>query len=275
MRHHGQEARFGAARRFRLIARLGERPLGQYAAGHVTADALRLAGGAGPHRDLAPGDPARACGRGDLLVVDARAVGERRGFSLFLDRKRKRGRQNVFARAAGKRTEGIVGIGDGAGAAAAHDHVALGLEKALGALLRFADFPVAIRRLVETRFHVAQLDLHLADARNEDANAAAGGTEQRRHADGERMGIVVRPGEVAPERKPNAAANDIDAMATERTASESRRRLKTAGFGRWPRGRMVPFPPGIAARLPRSWARSCAGRVNAAVSRWIEAHSDL
>src|SRR6202023_358913 len=60
------------------------------------------------------------------------------------------------------------------------------------------------------------------------------------------------PGEVAPERKPNAAANDIDAMATERTASESRRRLKIAGFGRWPRGRMVPFPPGIAARPPHT-----------------------
>ena len=157
MRHHGQEARFGAVGGFRLVARLGERPLGQHAVGHVAADALHLAGGAGAHRDLAPGDPARACGRGDLLVVDARAVGERRGFSLLLDRKRKRGRQNVFARAAGERTEGVVGIGDGAGAAAAHDHVALGLEKALGALLRFADFPVAIRRLVETRFHVAQL----------------------------------------------------------------------------------------------------------------------
>ena len=43
---------------------------------------------AGAHRHLAPGDPARAVGGGDLLVVDAGAVG-RRGRVALLDHGRQ------------------------------------------------------------------------------------------------------------------------------------------------------------------------------------------
>ena len=76
VRDHRQEPRFGAARRFRLIARIGERALGHHAVGHIAADALHLAAAVAAHGDFAPGDPARAVGRGDFLIVDAGAVGE-------------------------------------------------------------------------------------------------------------------------------------------------------------------------------------------------------
>jgi hypothetical protein len=64
-------------------------------------------------------------------------------------------------------------------------------KKLLGALLRFADFPVAVRRLVEARLEIAQLALHLADAGNEDAHGPARGAEQRGDADREHIGVVV------------------------------------------------------------------------------------
>ena len=180
----------------------GQRLFGKHAVGHVAADALHFAAAVGAHGDFAPGDPARAVGRGDFLVVHLRAVGETTGFALLRNRQRKRGRQKVLARAAGKRAERVVGVGDRAVAVAAHDDVALRLEEARGALLRFAYFPVAIRRVVEPRLEIAQLGLHLADAGNQDSDGSARGAEQRRDADGEHVGIVVglggsRPGEEA------------------------------------------------------------------------------
>ena len=59
--------------------------------------------------------------------------------------------ENGFTVAAGKRAEGIVGVGDRTEAVPAHDHVVLGFEKAGGAFLGFPDFPIAVRRLVEAR----------------------------------------------------------------------------------------------------------------------------
>ena len=158
------------------------------AVGHVAADALHLAAAVGAHRHLAPGDPARAVGRGDLLVVHAGAVGETRNVALLSTGSAKAVREQAPRAGAGERAERVVGVGDGAAAVAAHDDVALRLEEALGALLRFLDLPVAVGRLVEMRFETAQLRLHLADAGDQDSDGAAGGAEQRRDADRERYG---------------------------------------------------------------------------------------
>jgi len=54
----------------------------------------------------------------------------------------------------------------------------LRLEKAGGALLRFAYFPITVGGLIETPLEIPQLELHLADARNENSHRAAGGAEQ-------------------------------------------------------------------------------------------------
>jgi hypothetical protein len=74
--HHGEEARFGPIGRFGLIARLGQRAFGLDPVGDVASDALRFAAAIGAHGDLAPGDPALAGRRSDLLIVSARAVGQ-------------------------------------------------------------------------------------------------------------------------------------------------------------------------------------------------------
>ena len=76
-------------------------------------------------------------------------------------------------------------------AVAANDDVALRLEEALAAFLRLAHLPIAIRFLVDARFQIAQLRLHLADAGDEDADGAARGAEQRRDPDREHLRIIV------------------------------------------------------------------------------------
>ncbi len=192
VRHHRQEVGFGAVGRLGLVARLFQRALGVGAVGDVAADALHFAADIAAHGDLVPGDPARALRGRDLLVVDARAVGQEAGLALGVDGERNRSSQQLGAVAAGQRAEGVVGVGDRAFGVAAHDHVALRLEEAPGAFLRFADFPVAVGRLFEPRLEVAQLRLHLPDAGNQDTQGAAGGAEQRRNADGERVRIVMR-----------------------------------------------------------------------------------
>ena len=128
---------------------------------------------------------------GDLLVVHAGAVGEIGNVALDLHRQRKGGREQFLARPSGQRAERVVGIGDGAAAVAAHDDVALRLEEAFGALLRFADLPIAVGGLLEMRLKAPQLHLHLADAGNQDAHGPACGAEQGGDADRKRVWIVV------------------------------------------------------------------------------------
>ena len=105
--------------------------------------------------------------------MGARAIGEEAGLALINHREREIGSKQVFTRATGEGAERVVDVGDRAGAVAAHDYVVLCLEKACGALLRFPYFPVAVCRLVQTRFEIAQLPLHLADAGDENSHGSA------------------------------------------------------------------------------------------------------
>ncbi len=124
--------------------------------------------------------------------MDTRAVGKECRLALLLDWKRKAGCEQIRALESGKLAEGIVGIGDRAVAVAAHDDVALRLEKALRALLRLPDFPVAVGRFLEARLEIPQLRLHLADARNKNGHRPARGAEQCRDADREQVWVVMR-----------------------------------------------------------------------------------
>jgi hypothetical protein len=177
VRHHGEEARLRAVGCLGLVARHGQGAFGEDA-GDVASDALHLAAAVGANRDLTPGDPSRAVGGGDFLVLGARAIGEETGLVLLHDREYEAGAEQLFPRPAGKRAIGVVDIGDRAGAVPAHDQVVLRLEKAGGALLRFAYFPITVGGLIETPLEIEQLELHLADARNENSHRAAGGAEQ-------------------------------------------------------------------------------------------------
>ena len=113
VRDHREEAPLGAVGRLGLVARLGERVFALGAVGDVAADALDLAHARGgiADRDVAPGDPARAIRRGDLLVVHARAVRQRRDRALFEQRQRNVAADQRPRAEAGKAAKRIVRIG--------------------------------------------------------------------------------------------------------------------------------------------------------------------
>ena len=87
---HRQEARLGAIGALGLVARGMQRALGLDARRDVAADGLHLVAVVGAHRDLAPGDPARAAVAVDLLVMHAGAVGEHGDLALLAHREAER-----------------------------------------------------------------------------------------------------------------------------------------------------------------------------------------
>ena len=128
-----------------------------------------------------------------MLIEGARTVGEQCGLAVLQHRQGKRGCEQGGPLAARQLAEGVVDIADGATTVAPHDEVVLRLEKALGALLGFPDFPIPIGCFIKSRLQVAQLSLHLPDSGKQDADGAARGTKQRGNANGEAVGVVVGP----------------------------------------------------------------------------------
>ncbi|HZC55594.1 MAG TPA: hypothetical protein VE396_06040 [Xanthobacteraceae bacterium] len=151
---------------------------------------------------------------------------------MLFDRQRKRRADKLLAATPGEAAEGVVGVGDRAVAVAARDDVALRFEKAIGALLGFLEFPMTIFRRVKPAFELTKLCLHLPDARQHDAQAAARRPEQS----GDTFGEVVA------DRKPKATPKAIVVMAVARTTSEISRRVMMPGVRSATRGRMVPVP---------------------------------
>ena len=150
--------------------------------------------GARPHHHVAPGDPARAVAAGDLLIMHPGAVGLERGVALLDHLQGERGAGERFARRSGERAERVVDEGDAALAVAAHDDVALGLQKAAGPLLDLLELPVAVGELLDAVARLLQLRPQSVPGRHQETDGAAGRAEQRRGADREQVGIVVRPG---------------------------------------------------------------------------------
>src|SRR5438094_4085956 len=122
-----------------MVAGVGARLLGLDPIGDVAADALHLGAGRTAHRDFAPRDPARTVAARDPLVVGAGAVSRDRARAFFEHGERERRADDLVARAAAERAEGVVGVGDAAGTIAADNRVALRGKKGLGPLFRFLE----------------------------------------------------------------------------------------------------------------------------------------
>ena len=104
MAHRREEAALGAIGGLGLIARGAQALLGLGTRRDVAADALDFAGAGNvvAQRDIAPGNPARAVGARDALIMHACAVGQRRDRTLRDRRKRVVGADQDVGRAAGE-----------------------------------------------------------------------------------------------------------------------------------------------------------------------------
>ena len=150
-----QGSRLGAVGGLRLIARVLKRVLGLDTVGDVAADTLNLSAVFTAYRDFAPCDPTRAIATGNFLVVHARTVGLHRRRALLNDAQFNGGASQYFARFSRERAIGVVGICNKPGAIAAHDHVALRGQQTARALLRLAQLPVTVGKLLIARFEQA------------------------------------------------------------------------------------------------------------------------
>src|ERR1019366_7046413 len=131
---------------------------------------------------------------GDLLVMHPGAVGLERGLALLDDVGLETAAHQRLARRAGQRAKRVVDEGNETAAVAADDDVALGFEKALGPLLDLLELPIAIGQLLDALGERAQLGAQRDPARQQETDAPARGTEQRRGADREQIRIVIGPG---------------------------------------------------------------------------------
>ncbi len=156
VRRHRQETRFGLVGRVRVIPRFSEHTLGLGTIGDVAADALQFCWmvGVDPHQGFAPCNPAGApCGF-DALIENSRAVRFNHALALLENGEREPTAKQLRPRSLSQDAIGIIDRGDGGGPVAQNDQIALRLEKAARALLRFLQFPIAIseRFIVESNF---------------------------------------------------------------------------------------------------------------------------
>src|ERR1700682_4540445 len=86
-----------------------------------------------------------------------------------------------------QRAIGIVGVSDAAIAVAPDDEIALGFEKADGALLGFLELEIAVGKLLDLRFELAQSPAQVAAAKKHDSDHDAGDRKKTSRTDGEEM----------------------------------------------------------------------------------------
>jgi len=198
VRDHGEEARFGAARRIGLVARLAERARDFGAVGDIATDALDVRGliRVGAHQTFPPADPSCAGGAGDLLVMDARAGGIGHDLALLEDRKFEAGAEESLARLFRQRAIGVVDEPDGAVCLSQHDEIVLRFEQDTRPLLGLLQFPVAVDQRLVSLGDDAQFSTHPAQPHAGQGQRDACHREKKAGADGESMGVVaggVRP----------------------------------------------------------------------------------
>ena len=167
MTGHREEPGLGAVSGLRLIAGLGERAFGLGTIGNVAADASHLGRLAGIRSNQAftPRDPSSPEGARDVLVVDPCAIGQQRGLALFKHIEGEFAADKRASRPLGQLAIGIVGKNERALEIAQHDQIALRLEQAAGALLRFLQFPIAVCQCFIVERDLAQLLAHPAQAK--------------------------------------------------------------------------------------------------------------
>ena len=158
--HGGQEAGLGAAGLLGIVARFGQRIFQDLAVRDVAAHALHFhqATMGIAHREIFPGDPAIAVGGLHMLVI-AGAVAARlqkaaeQGRAAF---RMRLGREGIADRARRidpeQFEEGIVSVGQAAGAVAAEDGVALRVHQALVARLALVEARIDGSGILERGF---------------------------------------------------------------------------------------------------------------------------
>ncbi len=186
-----------------------------------------------------------------LLVVNAGAVRQRRGFALLEDFERVPLAEQRLARAPGQRAISVVRIGNAAFAIAADDNIAVGFEKIAGAFAGFLELPVAVGNFLDTAFERTHLRGECAIAIDKKRDHRAGERKQRAGADGKQMRIVKavvgrmdighqREDDAGGNRKDQPHAREVERAPTER-ASASRL------FGIVPHARAFSLFAGFAA----------------------------
>jgi hypothetical protein len=193
--------------------------------------------------------------------ADASAVGAQRDLALLEHRQVEMPADQFVARAARQRAERVVRVGDAAGAVAPHDHVALRLEKALGALLGFLHLPGAIGEILEPQFEpldLVALGAVAADHQGERAARRDGGAGEQRH-----VGMEIEA------RDPHAVIGDqpIERQHRERRAGDrgDSDEERQAAAGRTTRigraGAVVAVDPHVGRPLSRGARRRLAPRI--------------
>ena len=167
-----------------MVARLAEQAPRLGSLGDVASDALQLGefAGIGADQPFAPGDPARASGGRDLLIVAAGAVVIDGGFALFDHRQGMAAAEQVVARVLCQIAIGVVDECDGAVGSPQHDQVALQLEQAAGPLLGFLQFPVAVDQPLVVKREPVHLAMQPSHPQAQGRQGDAGGGEQRADA---------------------------------------------------------------------------------------------
>ena len=180
MTGHREEPGLGTVSGLCLIAGLGERAFGLGAIGNVAADASHLGRLAGIRSDQAfpPRDPSSPERARDLLVVARCAICQQRGLALFKHIEGEFTADQRALRPLGQLAIGVVGKSERALEVAQHDQIALRLEQAAGALLRFLQFPIAVGQCFIVERDLAQFLAHPAQAEAQGSQRYTGDREQ-------------------------------------------------------------------------------------------------
>ena len=110
--------------------------------------------------------------------MDRRAIGQQRGLALFKHIEGELTADQRALRPLGQLAIGVVSKGECALEVAQHDQIALRLEQAAGALLRFLQFPVAVGQCFIVESDLAQLLTHPAQAEAQGRQRHTGDREQ-------------------------------------------------------------------------------------------------
>ena len=158
-----EEARFGAARGLRLLARLGKRPLGGDPARDVATDALHLdhAALAVAHGDFLPGDGAHALARHDLLVIALRSVGQECGRVIAPHLEDDVAPEDLVERPAQKRADAGARVGDTTVLVLTHDEVPLRVDQLRRVCQALLELPDAVVALVYVVLELVQAGVEL------------------------------------------------------------------------------------------------------------------
>ena len=180
--HGGEEAGFGAAGRFRAIARFGQCVFHGFAFGDVAAHALdfdetsaRVA-----QREIFPRDPAPAVGGAHELIVartrmsHLQAGEARNAAAVGMEFGGKGAAERLLRLKSEEPEEGVIGIGEAAVRRAPEDGITLRVDEAFVTRFAFVQPSVDRGHRLERRLETFRHSVHFGRAFLQHAGAAAG-----------------------------------------------------------------------------------------------------